>query len=185
MTLHATGETRTARIGTVLVRAASVLLLVAATSGCGDAGAVRPVDAAGLSGAYPSREALGRAVLRGLEADSRDSLEALLVTRAEHRELLWPQLPERNYLTFERARLLTVRNTREGMQRALGRYGGRSFVLVRLEMSGDTEAYDGFTLHRGVRLVARDPDSGREGELEILDVLLERRGHWKLLNYEE
>jgi len=145
----------------------------------------RPVDAAGLSGVSPSREALARAVLRGLEAGSRDSLEALLVTREEHRELLWPELPERSYLTFGRARLLTMRNTREGMQRALGRYGGRSFRLVRRELSGDTETYDGFTLHRGVRLVARHPDSGREGELEILDVLLERRGYWKLLSYEE
>lgn len=160
-------------------------LALAAVAGCREGRAAGPVDAAGLTNAYPSGEALARAVIRGLEADSRDSLEALLVTREEHRDLLWPELPERTYLSFERARALNVRNTREGMVRALGRYGGRDFELVRVETGRDTEVYGGFVLHRRVRLVARDAATGQEAALGILDVLLERDGHWKLMNYEE
>lgn len=162
-----------------------VALVLAAAAGCREGRAAGPVDAAGLTNAYPGQEALARAVLRGLEAGSRDSLEALLVTRGEHRELLWPELPERTYLSFERARAINVRHTREGMRRALGRYGGRDFRLVRLGAARDTERYPGFTLHRGVRLVVRDVETDREAALGILDVLLEREGHWKLMNYEE
>lgn len=163
----------------------AAVLVLAAVAGCREGRAAGPVDAAGLTHAYPNREALARAVIRGLEADSRDSLEALLVTREEHRDLLWPELPERTYFPFERARALNMRNTREGMQRATGRYGGRDFELVRIETGRDTEVYEGFTLHRRVRLVARDVTTGREAALGILDVLLERDGHWKLMNYEE
>lgn len=173
------------RIGAGVRAFGAVVLILAAAAGCREGRAAGPVDAAGLTNAYPSREALAGAVLRGLETGSRDSLEALLVTREEHRELLWHELPERNYLRFGRARGLTVRNTREGIQRAVGRHGGRELCLVRLEAARDTESYEGFTLHRGVRLVARDAETGREETLGILDVLLEREGHWKLLNYEE
>lgn len=174
-----------ARLPFPLPRWLAAALVLAAAAGCREGRAAGPVDTAGLENAYPGQEALARAVLRGLEAGSRDSLEALLVTREEHRELLWPELPERTYFPFERARALNRRNTREGMSRALGRYGGRELRFVRLEAAHDTEAYEGFTLHRGVRLVVRDAGTGREGALGILDVVLEREGHWKLMNFEE
>jgi hypothetical protein len=139
----------------------------------------------GLSYAKRSPEELAEAVLAGLEARDRAALEALLVTRDEHRELLWGELPERTYMSFEVARELNERNTREGLTRALDRYGGQAFELLDIEFTDEPEVYETFTLHFGPRLRVRRVSDGREGELPILDVILERNGHWKLMNFEE
>lgn len=45
--------------------------------------------------------------------------------------------------------------------------------------------YPDFTLHRGARLKVVRVADGAEGELILLDVLVERPEGWKLLDYEE
>lgn len=125
------------------------------------------------------------AVLAGLEERDQAALEKLLVTREEHRNLLWGELPERTYMSFEVARELNERNTRKGLTRALDRYGGRSFELLEIEFTDPPEVYETFTLHFGPRVRVRRTSDGREGELPILDVVLERDGRWKLMNFEE
>lgn len=138
-----------------------------------------------LSHSKSSPEELARAVLAGLEAHDRGALEALLVTRQEHRELLWGELPERTYMSFEVARELNERNTREGLTRALDRYGGEAYELIEIEFTDSPEVYETFTWHFGPRLRVRRLSDGRDGELPILDVVLERNGRWKLMNFEE
>lgn len=170
------------------IRSTAVVGLALASAvlvGCQATGDGGPVDAAGLEGAYESKEALGRAVLEALSADDRAAMEALVVSREEHRDLLWPQLPERTYLTFERSWFHTSRNTRRALDQAMSRYGGRAFVFVSLEFTDEPEVYDGFTIHRGAELVARHEESGEVGELPILRVILEKEGHWKLIHYDE
>ena len=132
-----------------------------------------------------SPEALAQAVLDGLEADDREALEALLVTQDEHLNLLWEHLPESNHLRFEVARELNVRNSRDGMNRALNQHGGTEFELIRIEFTDDPEVYETFTLHRGTKLWVRRLSDGEEGNLPILDVVLELNGRWKLMNFEE
>lgn len=132
-----------------------------------------------------SPEELAEAVLAGLGARDRAALEALLVTREEHRELLWDELPERTYMSFDVARELNERNTRKGLTRALDRYGGQAFELLGIEFTDPPEVYETFTWHFGPRLRVRRLSDGREGELPILDVVLERNGRWKLMNFEE
>lgn len=138
-----------------------------------------------LSHSKGSAEELAQAVLDGLEARDRAALEELLVTREEHRELLWDELPERTYLSFEVARELNERNTRKGLARALDRFGGEAYELIDLEFTDPPEVYETFTWHFGPRLRVRRVSDGREGELPILDVVLERNGRWKLMNFEE
>jgi hypothetical protein len=138
-----------------------------------------------LTDSKESAEALARAVLEGLEAEDREALDALLVTQDEHRDLLWDFLPESNDLTFEVAREWNVRNSQEGLGRALDRYGGTKFEFIRIEFTDDPEVYETFTLHRGTRLWVRRASDGEEGNLPILDVVLEMDGRWKLMNYEE
>lgn len=174
----------------LLVSVALVALSVRAAPGGGpggedEAGRARPSPSGRLEDGFDSPEGLARAVLGALEASDREALEGMLVTREEHRRLLWDELPESSYLSFEYARDLNVRNTREGLSRALSRFGGRSLELVSLRFAGERESYPGFILHRGAELVARDGATGRQGELEVLDVVLEMDGHWKPMNYEE
>lgn len=173
----------------VLVPLRTLLALVAALpfvalGACADADG-RPVDGAGLIHAHRSPEALARAVVDGVAANDREALERLLVTREEHRELLWRQLPESGYMSFGDALSLNERNTDEALRDLLRTHGGTRFELVGISFAGEPEVYDEFTLHRGARLRVREKESGRVGLLPVLDVVLERGGLWKPMHYVE
>ena len=138
-----------------------------------------------LEHAHDSPESLAEAVLEALEDNDKEALEALWVTREEHRELLWNQLPERNTFPFEYVRQLNEMNTRKGINNIIRRYGGQKFELVSLEFMEPSESYEGFSVHFGPKLTVRRSADGLEGELPILDVVLEWDGRWKLMNYED
>ena len=179
---------RTSRRDELVGRLAGLVLvllgLALLAGGCGSAEG-RPVDGAGLGHAHRSPEAMARGVLAAIEADDREALERLLVTREEHRDLLWEQLPESGYMQFGEARLMNERNTDEAIRDALRAYGGRSFELVEIRFTGEAEVYDDFTLRRGARMRVRDESGGEIGELLVLDVVLEREGLWKPMHYVE
>jgi len=140
-----------------------------------------------LRSSLPSAEALARAVLRNLEERDREGLEELLITREEHRDLLWEHLPEAEVYEFDYVRHLSERNSRNALSQAFSRYGGRSFELVEISFDeSEREEYEDFTLHRKATLRVRDAKTGKVGELPILDVFVEWKGtEWKLLDYEE
>lgn len=138
-----------------------------------------------LAHAYPSKEALARAVLHGLATADTAGLVALRVTRDEHHGLLWPELPESRDTPFEFAWGLNRDHSRKALRAALARYAGMHFELLDVEFTEPDEVYDSFTLHFGARLHVRRTSDGRVGDLEILDVLLERNGAWKLMNYRD
>ena len=142
-------------------------------------------DRSPLSNSYGSIEALGEAVLNALELEDTEALLALMVTSNEHESLLWDQLPESNHLTFEYARQLNERNSGKAVTNAIANFGGNEFELVSIEFSEDAEQYEGFTLHFGAVLKVRRVSDGLEGNLPILDVVLEYADRWKLMNYDE
>jgi len=164
------------------IRGAAVLVVVLAATACDRAGAS---SAPVMEGAYPSAEALIEAALDAVAREDTAKMKSLLVTRDEHHDLLWPSLPESGDLSFEYARWLNEHNTGKAMRRALERFGGQKFRLERIEYTRGTETYPGFTLHMGATLtVVREAD-GAEGELTLVDVLVERPEGWKLFDYEE
>jgi hypothetical protein len=138
-----------------------------------------------LSNSFSSAEALAEAVLDALDQEDRDAMLALMVTREEHLDVLWEQLPERNHLSFDYVRLLNERNSNKGIREAISRFGGTKFELLSIEFTKPSEVYEGYTLHLGTVLTVRRVSDGLEGELPILDVVLEYGGRWKLMNYEE
>ncbi len=138
-----------------------------------------------LSNSFENPEALAQAVLDALQREDRDALRALMVTREEHENLLWEQLPESNHLPFDYARQLNERNSNKGIGQAISRYGGNEFELISIEFTGPPEQYGGFTLHFGTVLTVRRVSDGEEGTLPILEVILEYDGRWKLMNYDE
>lgn len=168
----------------VLVRCFLALFTLLTLGACADADG-RPVDGAGLTHAHRSPEAMARAVLAGVETRDRESLERLLVTQEEHRDLLWERLPESGYMTFGEARTLNERNTAEALRDLLRTHGGTTYELVEISFTGEPEVYDGFTLHRGARLRVREEESGRVGTVPVLDVVLEKGGLWKPMHYVE
>lgn len=159
-----------------------VAAIALAVSACGQADASSvPV----MENAYPSAEALVEAALEAVADEDREAMQSLLVTRDEHFDLLWPSLPESEHMTFEYARWLNEHNTGKAIQRALDRFGGKEFRLQRIQYTKETETYPEFTLHRGATLVVERVSDGAEGELTLVDVLVERPEGWKLLDYEE
>ncbi|HKK07310.1 MAG TPA: hypothetical protein VKA44_00345 [Gemmatimonadota bacterium] len=137
----------------------------------------------GLSNAYSSRDALIEAVLDGLQRKDRDFLDSLRVTRQEHRDLLWDELPERRSFSFQYAWDLNQRHSEKGLTQALGSYGGLDLEPVSVEYGEPDEEYPDFTLHLGTVITVRRKSDGKTGRLRFLDVLLEKDGAWKLLNY--
>jgi hypothetical protein len=180
------------------LQAGAALLVLLSTGPLADPPSVRSAgasdgDAAGqetegeLRNSRPSAEALARAVLRNLEERDREGLEELLITREEHRDLLWEHLPEAEVYEFGYVRHLSERNSRNALSQAFSRYGGRSFELVEISFDeSERERYEHFTLHRKATLRVRDTTTGKVGQLPILDVFVEWKGkEWKLLDYEE
>jgi hypothetical protein len=156
-------------------------LTLSVLAGCGEDLEAR----SGLAGAYPSAEAATQAALNALKADDEEGMRALLLTREEHRELLWDELPERTYFSFDYVRLLNEHNTDKAIQRALERYRGADLQVVSIEFEKGTEGYSDFLLHRGAKLTVRRASDGREAEIDLVDVFVERNGGWKLMNYVE
>lgn len=157
------------------------LLLSALVAGCGE-----DLDArSGMVNSFPSAESSTQAVLDALAANDREAVQALLLTDEEHRTLLWDQLPERNYFSFEYVADLKAHSNEEGVQEALASYGGQQFEVVSIEFEKGVEEYEGFRLHRGAKLTVRRVSDGREGEIDLVDVFVERNGGWKPMNYRD
>jgi hypothetical protein len=132
-----------------------------------------------------SPEALAEAALKALETADDDALDALRVTRDEYESLLWPALPDRNYVPFDFVWSLTGPRSRKGRQEVMGEYGGLPLELVRVDLGEEIEAYDEFTLYREARMVVRRRDNGAEGMIPLMDVVVEMDGAWKFLNFGE
>jgi hypothetical protein len=138
-----------------------------------------------MANSFPSAEAATQAVLDALARNDREAMEALLLTSEEHRTLLWDQLPEKNYFSFGYVVDLKQHNSEEGLRDALSTYGGQQFEVVSIEFEKGVEGYSDFRLHRGAKLIVRRVSDGREGELELVDVFVERNGGWKPMNYKD
>lgn len=151
------------------------------SAGCGES----PEARSGLRNAFPSDSSAIQAALDAVQAEDVEALEAMLLTRAEHRTLVWDSLPEKNYFSFDYVRLLNEKNSRKAITRALERYGGQELELVDVEYEKGTETYGDVILHRGAKIRVRRVADGEVGEIPLVDVLFERNGGWKLMNYVE
>ncbi|UCG86076.1 MAG: hypothetical protein JSW71_19565 [Gemmatimonadota bacterium] len=151
-------------------------LVAMATPGCG-----KP----GFDNSYHSMEQLAQAVLDALELKDEEALWALIITPEEHETLLWEHLPESRTYSFDYVRQWSERNSRKGLRNALARFGGIDYDLIDIEFTEEPEEYPDFTVYFGTRLHVRRTDTGASGVLPVLDVVVERNGQWKLMNFEE
>lgn len=125
---------------------------------------------------------LGRAVCRALHHASRESLQALVVTKQEFQRILWREFPNSRPVTGLTAddgwASLAMQNA-GGIGRAVGDWGGRHLAFVRWERRDTVSAFTNFRLHNGLVLVARD-EHGAEHRLDVVRAAAERKGRYKL-----
>jgi len=165
------------------IRSAVVVLL----AGVAAVGCVEASAGPTLSGTHGSPEALARAALDAIAEGDREALRSLRVPRDEYREILWPELPESDDMPFALAWQMNDANSRKGMNAVFGVLEGQRFELLELRFDDEKEPerYETFTVHFGAEMVVRRTSDGREGTIELLDVLVERNGRWKAMNFDE
>lgn len=138
-----------------------------------------------LSNARTSPETLARDALKAVAAGDGMALDSLRVTREEYETLLWPVLPDGEYVPFEFVWSVTGPRSRKARREVMGEYGGLPLELVRVELGEEVERYDEFVLYQEARMTVRRTDTGEVGVMPLMDVLIEMGGGWKFLNFGE
>jgi len=158
----------------------TILVLVAGSWGCSEVASASP-----LSNARTSPEALARSALEAVQAHDDQALASLQVTRQEYEQLLWPALPDREYMPFDFVWSLTGPRSRKARGEVMGEFGGLPLELVRVELGEEVEEYPEFTLYREARMTVRRTDTGQEGTFPLMDVVVRMGDGWKFLNFVE
>jgi len=167
---------RLARAGVVLVLGA--LMSVAA---CSDLATSSP-----LSNARTTPEALAAAALEAIAAQDEEALQSLLITREEYETLVWPVLPDsRGSTTFDFVWSISSPRNRKARREVLEDFRGIPLQVVSIDLGSEIEAYDQFVLYKEAILTVRRTDTGEEGRMGFLDVLIEMDGGWKFMNFKE
>jgi hypothetical protein len=139
-----------------------------------------------LSHAYRTPEALAEAALSAIAAQDEEALQALLITREEYETLVWPVLPDsRGSTPFEFVWGISSPRNRKGRREVLEDFRGIPLEVVSVDPGDDLEVYDRFVLYKEAVLTVRRTDTGEEGRMRFMDVLIEMDGGWKFMNFRE
>ena len=158
----------------------AVLMILVVSSACSELAADSP-----LVEARRTPEALARAALDAVVAGDDHALASLMIRRDEYETLLWPSIPDRQHVPFAFVWSITGPRSRKARTAAIAEYRDLPLELVRVELGDEIEEYDEFVLHRDARMWVRRTDTGAEGTLPLMDVLVEMNGGWKFLNFHD
>lgn len=139
-----------------------------------------------LAGGLDGLDAVGRAVVDGLNAGDARSLMQLLLTEADFSGRLFDALsnhPNARQMGPGLIYAMQRRQSEDELSRALERLGRRSLRLLAVE-PGAVEAVEGATLYRRPRLRVEDAH-GERLTLELLGTVVEHTSThtFKLLGY--
>lgn len=177
------------------MRGALLVLLAAFSLSCGTGESPRVGEAGAadvgpepLAGGLTSLDALGAAVVDGLDAGDPAALAALAVSADEYTGRLFPALanhPAAEAMGRDLLWDMHARQSRDDMLRAVEHHGRQGLAYLRLEPRGVTRRA-GVRFHDRPRLVVVDSD-GREHKLQILASVVEHEatGTFKLLGYRD
>ena len=174
-------------------------LALALLLACGPGDAARPragepaavgaeVGQEQLAGGLASLDALGAAIVAGLNAGDADALTALAVSADEYTGRLFPAIathPAAEAMGRDLLWDMHARQSRDDMLRAIELYGRQDLRFVRLEPRG-VATRAGVRFHDRPRLVVTDAQ-GRERSLQVLASVIEHEpSHtFKLLGYRD
>lgn len=146
------------------------------------------VGDAPLAGGLTSLDALGQAVVAGLNSGDPRALTALALDEDEYTGRLFPALASAP--TAERVGRdvlwdMHARQSRDDLQRAIALYGRGALEFVRFEPRRQVRRA-GVVFHERPRVVVRDPGGG-ERRLQILASVVEHEAShtFKLLGYRD
>jgi len=126
-------------------------------------------------------------LLAAVNARDDRALHALRITQEEFAVILWPEFPESRpitNITADDAWGMSIAQSVAGGGRAIGEYGGKDFVFLRVE-SAAPFPYRNFVLYRDVAIVVRDRASGVESRLTFAPSFVERKGRVKALIFRD
>ncbi|WAS93999.1 hypothetical protein [Nannocystis punicea] len=180
-----------------MLRAAATLALCLSFGACdapsaGDAKPAAPAEPhvgdEPLAGGLPSLEALGEAVVAGLNDGDAAALTALAIDQAEYTGRLFPAVanhPAAEAMGRELLWDMHVRQSADDLQRALTHHGRSDLEFIRFEPRR-TVRRAGVVFHERPHLVVRGAD-GTERELQILASLVEHESTqtFKLLGFRD
>lgn len=140
-----------------------------------------PVVSVPFKGGARSMDELGRTICRHLHRNQLDSLQALGVSEAEFRVILWPEFTQSRRatgLTWEDGWTALGNRLLAGSRQAVQDFGGGWVEFVRFEVDSTTK-YRNFTMHGRLTMVVRD-DHGQLQRWRWLRAVVERRGRFKI-----
>lgn len=138
-----------------------------------------------LQHAEPTPEALAEAALVAMAAADTAGVERLLVSRAEYEQVLWPLLPDRDYVTFEFVWGMSAPRNHKALHNLMAEYGTLDMELLSVELGTEVEHHESLTLYRDARMLVRRTDTGVEGIFPLMDALVYIGGGWKFLNFRD
>jgi hypothetical protein len=137
-----------------------------------------------LSAATDSIERLARRFLETLAEGDRRKIKAMALTHDEFVARIYPGLPASrpgSNLSAEFLWRQTLLRNLAGLQKTMG-YAGRRLQFVSIRLADGLQEYDGFRMHRDVRLTVRDSD-GKEFEVKLFGSILEAGGKFKIYSF--
>mgnify|MGYP001819207237 FL=1 len=108
-----------------------------------------------------------------------------MITEEEYETLLWPSMPDREHMGFDFVWGLTAPRSRKARREAMDRFGGLPLELVSVDLGDEVEQHEGFAFYKGASMTVRRGDTGEQGRLPMIDVLVEMGGGWKFMNFVE
>lgn len=142
-------------------------------------------EASALAGAAASLDALGRGALRAVARGDTAGLRRLRVSREEHRDVIWPELPESEpslHVPWDFVWANLERRNSAALARILPRYDGWSVAYRGTDCPGDVHTFATFRVLTGCRVRVEDPE-GRSLVVPLFEDAVERGGGWKLFRY--
>jgi hypothetical protein len=173
-------ETSFRRLSRRVVVAVAVIAAGWATSACTDLVADSP-----LENSRRTPEALAEAGLAALTAGDEEALEELLIGREEYETVVWPLLPDGEYVDFDFVWGMSAPRNRKALRNLVADYRSVPMELISVELGDEIEAYEGLVLYKEARMTVRRTDTGAEGILPMMDVLVHMGGGWKFMNFRD
>ena len=145
----------------------------------------RPEAAAPLGQTFESPEQLATAVAEALKQKDAVRLQALAITEAEFKALVWPHLPasrSEGAVPFGFVWTQLNRRSNAHLSSILTEYGGQQLEVAGVRFLGETTAYGAFDVHRKAVVVLKIPD-GTERSVRLFGSILTQRSRHKLFSY--
>lgn len=141
-----------------------------------------------LPGMFPSMADLCAAVVGAVQDSSVEKVKALCVTEQEYRDVIWANLDSSETsqakMPVERAWSWVERDVDKAAGRYVSEFGKRDVRFIRLGDKKNVRTYPNMKVHRGQRIIVT-VDGAEEEEWRLLNIVLEYKGWFKVIAYND